>query len=190
MVTIQQRPDAGPEPKTKLTYEDYAKTPDDERWELIDGELIEMASPTVPHQSVDALLGSKLVIFVTELGLGMVFHSIDVVLSLHNTFRPDLIFVSNERSDIITHANIQGAPDLVVEIRSPSTASLDETTKRELYERYGVREYWMADPDARTLTVLVLGENGYEVAGIYGRGDTLASPTLEGFSLNLDEIFV
>ena len=188
MVTTQQRPDTGPGPKTKLTYEDYAKTPDDERWELIDGELIEMGSPTVPHQRVDARLGARLDILVTQ-GLGEVFHSIDVVLSPHNTFRPDLIFVSSERSDIITHANIQGAPDLVVEIRSPSTASLDETTKRELYERYGVREYWLADPEAQTVTVLLLGESGYEVAGIYARGDTLTSPTLEGFSLNLDEIF-
>ena len=190
MVTTRQRPDAGSEPRAKLTYEDYAKTPDDERWELIDGELIPMASPTVPYQSVDALLGAKLVILVTEQGLGRVFHSIDVVLSPHDTFRPDLIFVSNERAGIITHANIQGAPDLVVEIRSPSTAMLDETTKRELYEKCGVREYWLADPEAQTVTVLLLGENGYEIAGIYAKGGTLTSPTLEGFSIDLSEIFV
>ena len=189
MVTTRERPDAGPEPKAKLTYEDYAKTPDDERWELIDGELIPMASPTVPHQSVDALLGYEFVRLVKR-GLGRVFHSIDVVLSPHNTFRPDLIFVSSERADIITHANIQGAPDLVVEIRSPSTAGLDEVTKRELYERHGVREYWLTDPEAQTVTVLLLGENGYEVVGIYAKGDTLTSPTLEGFSIDLDEIFV
>ena len=189
MVTTRQRQDTGPEPRTKLTYEDYAKTPDDERWELIDGELIPMASPTVPHQSVDALLGYEFVRLVKR-GVGRVFHSIDVVLSPHNTFRPDLIFVSNERADIITHANIQGAPDLVVEIRSPSTAGLDEVTKRELYERYGVREYWLADPEAQTVTVLLLGESGYEVVGIYAKGDTLTSPTLEGFSIDLNEIFV
>lgn len=189
MVTTRQRLDASPEPKTKLTYEDYAKTPDDERWELIEGELIPMASPTVPHQSVDALLGYEFVRLVKQ-GLGRVFHSIDVVLSPHNTFRPDLIFVSNERAHIITRANIQGAPDLVVEIRSPSTAGLDEVTKREIYERYGVREYWLADPEAQTVTVLLLGENGYEISGIYAKGDTLTSPTLEGFSIDLNEIFV
>ena len=77
-----------------------------------------------------------------------------------------------------------------MEIRSPSTAGLDEVTKRELYERYGVREYWLADPEAQTVTVLLLGENGYEVAGIYAKGDTLTSPTLEGFSIDLNEIFV
>ena len=189
MVTTRERPDAGPEPRTKLTYEDYAKTPDDERWELIDGELIPMASPTVPHQRVDARLGARLDILVQQ-GLGEVFHSIDVVLSPHDTFRPDLIFVSNERAGIITHANIQGAPDLVVEIRSPSTAGLDEVTKRELYGRYGVREYWLADPESKTVTVLLLGENGYEVVGIYSKGDTLTSPTLESFSIDLNEIFI
>ena len=189
MVTTRQLQDTGPDPKTKLTYEDYAKTPDDERWELIDGELIPMGPPTVPHQRVDALLGYEFVRLVKQ-GLGMVFHSIDVVLSPHNTLRPDLIFVSSERVDIITHANIQGAPDLVVEIRSPSTAGLDEITRRELYERYGVREYWLADPEAQTVTVLPLGENGYDVVGTYAKGDTLTSPTLKGFSFNLDEIFV
>ena len=91
--------------------------------------------------------------------------------------------------DIITNANIQGAPDLVVEIRSPSTAGLDEVTKRELYERYGVPEYWLADlkPD---VTVLLLGENGYERGNIRKGSDTLTSPTLEGFSIDLSEIFV
>lgn len=189
MVTTRHRPDIGPEPRAKLTYEDYAKTPDDERWELIDGELIPMASPTVPHQRIDARLGAEFSTLVKQ-GLGEVFHSIDVVLSPHDTFRPDLIFVSSERADIITHANIQGAPDLVVEIRSPSTAGLDEVTKRELYERHGVREYWLADPEAQTVTVLLLGENGYETVGIYAKSDTLTSPTLEGFSIDLSEIFV
>ncbi len=190
MVTTRQRPDAGPDPKAKLTYEDYMKTSDDERWELIDGELIEMPSPTVPHQRVDALLGAKLVIFVIEGGLGEVFHApIDVVLSDTVVVQPDLVFVSNERAQIITHNNIQGTPDLVIEIRSPSTAEYDWTTKYKLYESYGVREYWLADPEACTVTVFVLGEDGYELAGIYTRGQTLTSPALEGFSLDLDDIF-
>ena len=189
MVTTRQRPDAGSGPRAKLTYDDYAKTPDDERWELIDGELIPMASPTVPHQRIDARLGAEFSTLVKQ-GLGEVFHSIDVVLSPHDTLRPDLIYVSNERAHIITHANIQGAPDLVVEIRSPSTARLDETTKRELYEKCGVPEYWLADPEAQTITVLLLSEGGYKTVGLYAKGDTLTSPTLEGFSIDLNDIFV
>ena len=190
MVTTRQRTDTGPEPKARLTYEDYAKTPDDERWELIDGELIEMPSSTVPHQRVSMKAGTRLSVFVESGGLGEVFHApIDVVLADTVVVQPDLVFVSNERADIITNANIQGAPDLVVEIRSPSTAGHDEVTKRALYERYGIPEYWMADPQAQTVNVLLLGENGYELAGIYTRGQTLNSPSLEGFSLNLDDIF-
>ena len=190
MVTTRQRSDTEPEPKSKLTYEDYMKTSDDERWELIDGVLIEMPSPTVPHQRVGALLGAKFVVFVLNGGLGEVFHApIDVVLSDTVVVQPDLVFVSNERAHIIEHSNIQGAPDLVVEIRSPSTAGHDEVTKRALYERYGIPEYWMTDPEAQTVNVLLLGENGYEVVGTYNRGDTLTSPTLEGFSLTLDDIF-
>ena len=191
MVTTRQRSDAGPERKTKLTYDDYAKTPDDERWELIDGVLIEMPSPTVPHQRVSRKVGTRLDIFVDAGSLGEIFYApIDVVLSDTVVVQPDLVFVSNERADIITHANIQGVPDLVVEIRSPSTAGHDEVTKRALYERYGIPEYWLADPEAQTVTVLLLGENGYEVTGIYAKGDTLTSPTLEGFSIDLNEIFV
>ncbi len=191
MVTTRQRSGAGPEPRAKLTYEDYMKTSDDERWELIDGELIQMPSPTVPHQRLIVLTGTKLVIFVMERSMGEVFYApIDVVLDETVVVQPDLVFVSNERIHIVEHLNIQGAPDLVVEIRSPSTARHDEVTKRALYERYGVPEYWLADPEAQTITVLLLGGNGYEVAGMYNKGDTLTSPTLKGFSLNLDEIFV
>ncbi len=190
MATARQRSDTGPGPKTKQTYEDYAKTPDDERWELIDGELIETPSPTVPHQRVSMKAGTRLSVFVDAGSQGEVFHApIDMVLADTVVVQPDLVFVSNERADIITHANIQGAPDLVVEIRSPSTAEYDWTTKYRLYERCGVKEYWLADPEARTVTVFALADDSYELAGIYTRGQTLTSPTLEGFSLDLDDIF-
>lgn len=190
MVTTHERSGSGSDPNTKLTYEDYMKTSDDERWELIDGVLIEMPSPTVPHQRVSRKIGTRLDIFVDAGSLGEVFHApIDVVLDETVVVQPDLVFVSNERMRIVEHLNIQGAPDLVVEIRSPSTARHDEVTKRALYERYGVLEYWLADPEAQTVTVLILGESGYDVVGIYNKGDTLTSPTLEGFSLNLDDIF-
>ena len=179
-----------PKPKTKLTYEDYAKTPEDERWELIDGELVMAAAPGEPHQSAQAALGSRVFLFVEQRGLGRVYFSpFDVVLSDTDTVQPDLLFVSNERLDIITPANIQGAPDLVVEIRSLSTARQDWTVKRDLYARHGVREYWLVDPDAEILTVLLLGELGFEEAGTYWKGQTLKSPTLEGLLVNLDDIF-
>ena len=179
-----------PKPRTKLTYEDYAKTPDDERWELIDGELFRMPSPNVAHQITSGRLFLRMTLFVDERNLGIVLDApMDVVLSDHDTVEPDLLFISNERMGIIATLNIQGAPDLVVEIHSPSTAQRDLTTKRELYARHGVKEYWPINPVARTVTVLLLRDSDYVEAGVYKEGDTVTSPTLEGFSFRVEEIF-
>lgn len=176
--------------KPGLTYADYAKLPGDERHELIDGELTPMTSPKEIHQKLLLLLGSRLLWFVLERRLGAVYAApFDVVLSDANVVQPDLIFVSNERSHIITEDNVRGAPDLVVEILSPSTADYDRTVKRDIYARHGVSECWLIDPSARTATVLTLGADGYDTHAVHGEGDTLTSPTLAGFSLNLGELF-
>ena len=176
-------------PKPKLTYEDYASLPDDERCELIDGELIPMPSPKKIHQRLILDL-SWILRRLEEMGLGELFIApFDVILSATNVVQPDLIFVSSARAHIITEDNIRGAPDLVVEILSPSTAGYDRTTKRNLYARHGVREYWLIDPYAKTITVLILGANGYNTHAVYGEGDTLTSPTLAGFALNLSDLF-
>ncbi len=177
-------------PKPKLTYEDYAKTPEGERWELIDGELIMAPSPKEAHQSVQVDLGSPMHLFAREKDLGRVYFApLDVVLSDTDTVQPDLLFVSKERLHIITEDNVQGAPDLVVEIRSPSTARQDWTVKRELYARHGVREYWLVDPEAATVAVLLLDDGELKVAGVYGEGDTLKATALEGFAVALADIF-
>lgn len=175
--------------KPKLTYEDYAKTPDDERWELIDGELFMSPSPKRAHQRSQMTLGSRMSFFADENDLGEAYSDFDVVLSDTDTVRPDLLFVSNERLHIITADNVQGAPDLVVEIRSESTARRDWTTKRDLYERHGVREYWLVDPDAATVAVLLLDEGELKVTGVYGEGDSLSSAVMSGFSIVLADIF-
>jgi Uma2 family endonuclease len=178
-------------PQLKLTYNDYAKTPEWERWELIDGELIMPPSPKEAHQSVQGNLGAPMHLFARANDLGKIYFSpFDVVLSEHDTVQPDLLFVSKERFDIITADNIQGAPDLVVEIRSPSTARQDWTIKRELYARHGVREYWVVDPEAATVAVLLLEERELKVVGVYGEKDTLASTVLPGFTVALSDIFL
>ncbi|MDE0313154.1 MAG: Uma2 family endonuclease, partial [Caldilineaceae bacterium] len=102
--------------------------------------------------------------------------------------QPDLLFISNERAEIITHDNVRGAPDLVVEILSPTTADRDRTIKLDMYTTHGVKEYWMVDPDSRTVIVLLRGESRFEVSGIYGEDQILCSPTLEGFTVALWEI--
>ena len=129
-----------PNPRIKLTYRDYARTPDDERYELLDGELIRMTAPAEIHQRVSILLGWRLIEFVTEHGLGRVYQApFDVVLSDTDVVQPDLLFVSHERAHLVTAANVQGAPDLVVEILSPSSVERDRTLKRRLYARRGER---------------------------------------------------
>ena len=178
------------EPKTKLTYRDYTKTPEDERWELIDGDLFKVDTPNTKHQMTLSDLGFHLWTFVKSGDLGRVFaRPTDVVLSDCDTVQPDLVFVSKARADIITRANIRGAPDLVVEILSPSTARRDWRDKFDLYKLHGVPEYWMADPAFRTVWVFVLREGVFEEAGRDGEGDTLVSPTLAGFALDLSEVF-
>ena len=178
-------------PRTKLTYEDYLNTPDDERYELINGELIMAPSPRWAHQEADMEIGSILHTFVKRYNLGVVCSApFDVVLSDTDVVQPDLLFVSRERLHIITEDNIQGAPDLAVEILSPSTSARDRGYKRDLYAKHGVKEYWQVDTDAKRITVLSLNADGdYDVVAVYGVGQTLASPLLPGFALNLDEIF-
>lgn len=179
-----------PNPTVKFTYEDYLNTPEDKHYELLDGELVLIPTPGELHQSISILLGWKLIQFASENGLGRVYHApFDVVLSDMDVVQPNLLFVSNERDYIITPANIQGAPDLVVEILSPSTAERDRTFKRTLYAKHGVNEYWMVDTTAKDITVLLLGERGYEVVDTYGEGETLTSPTLQGFRLHIGDLF-
>ena len=181
---------ASVKPKLKLTYEDYASLPDDERYELIDGELIPMPSPKWLHQLLQAKIFGPLFNFVYGGSWGdIVVAPMDVLLTPFDVVQPDLIFVSSARAHIITEDNIRGAPDLLIEILSPSTERRDRIVKRDLYARHGVGEYWLIDPYAKTATVLILGANGYDTHAVYGEGDTLTSPTLAGFALNLSDLF-
>ena len=182
---------ATPNPIVKFTYEDFRNTSEDKRYELLDGDLVTIATPGELHQSVSAQLGWRLVQFASENNSGRVYHApFDVVLSDTDVVQPDLLFISNERDHIITPENIQGAPDLVVEVLSPSTATRDRTFKRTLYARHGVKEYWMVDTTAIDVTVLLLGNRGFEVADVYGGSEALTSPLLPGFRLKLDGIFL
>ena len=164
------------------------RLPDDVRCELIDGELIIMPSPTALHQTLLKNLAASFMVLESR-GLGtMFFAPLDVILSNFDVVQPDLIFVSNERAYIIQDY-IRGAPDLLVEILSPSTERRDRIVKRNLYARHGVGEYWLVDPYAKTITVLLLGANGYDTYAVFGAGDTLTSPALPGFALDVGIIF-
>ncbi len=179
-----------PKPWLKFTVKDYMSTPNDKRYQLLDGEMIVMPSPVTKHQRVLFRLCVAMHDFVSAGQLGEVFVApFDVVLSNHDVAQPDILFVSNARSAIITEANIQGAPDLVVEILSPGTAEYDRGYKQALYGRHGVREYWLVDPDAETVEVLTLGEQGLAPLAAHRRGGLIASPLLGGLALALDQVF-
>lgn len=176
--------------KAKLTYADYIATSDDERYELLNGELILSPSLKEIHQFILSILHLRIGTHARQHNLGKVYFSpFDVVLSDTDVVQPDLLFISNERAEIITQDNVRGAPDLVVEILSPSTAELDRTTKLELYAQHGVREYWIVDPDTKTIKVLLRGEQRFKIGGIYGEGHTLQSPTLAGLTVQVEELF-
>ena len=177
--------------QTKLTYQDYANTPDDERYELLDGVLLVVPAPNIPHQRTHRKSGVQITTFVDRHELGEVFLApTDVVLSDTEVVQPDVLFISKEREHIITEANIQGAPDLVVEILSPSTAKHDWQAKRDLYAKHGVKEYWLADPANKIVWIMLLRDGALEIVETYASGDVLTSPTLKGFEVNVDDLFM
>ena len=172
-----------------LTSEDYRKTPDDQRYELLDGALVVLPTPNIAHQRVLGNLSFALHDFVREKRVGAMFLRVAVVLSDTNVVEPDITFVSASRMDIVETDNIRGAPDLVVEIISPSNPERDVVRKRDIYARHGVGEYWIADPDARSIRVMALEGSTYSIIGEYKAGDQLTSATLKGLRLEVEGVF-
>src|SRR5262249_7140524 len=132
----------------KLTYEDYLQLPEDgKRHELIDGEHYVTPTPIRKHQAISFNLTGALWSYLQQHAVGRVFAApFDVIFSNFDVVEPDLLFISNERlAQIETSPWVKGAPDLVVEIGSPGTRKRDETIKKRLYERFGVKEYWIID---------------------------------------------
>ena len=174
----------------KLTYQDYLNMDGDERYELIDGELIMVASPNRDHQITSVELGFRMHGYSQANELGRVFLApFDVLFSDTDVVQPDILFVSREREEIITYANIRGAPDLVVEILSPSSMIRDWREKMALYSEHGVEEYWIVDPMRRVVWLMLLRGGVLEIEGTYGIGDTVSSSALAGFSVKVDDIF-
>ena len=192
--TIEERENtdvATTQPVVKFTYEDYLTTPADERYELLDGDLIMVPAPNLKHQHVLGNLHYHLRQFITEHGTGRLFLApCDVFLSDSNVVQPDLLFVSREREHLLSDGEkVRGAPDLVVEILSPSTADKDRGSKRELYGRHGVAEYWLVDPIAETVSIHRQRGGVLSSADTFSRGQTLRSPLLAGLELRLNDVF-
>ena len=174
----------------KKTYADYAALEEGAPYQLIDGELVLSPAPTVLHQLVIWRLGTRLFNYVEEHDLGLVVGSpIDVYFSDTETYQPDLVFISHKRRDRITEPYIKGAPDLVVEVLSPSTGYYDLTQKRRTYENAGVKEYWIIDPKEKTVDLFFNLNGTFEkLAHAYQQGE-VSSRLLNGFSVSLHTLF-
>ncbi len=173
-----------------LTYDDLCRIPDDgKRYEIIGGELLVSPSPVRAHQELLSFLHLVVGNYVRQHHLGrLYFAPVDVRLSPRDVVQPDLLFIRHDRLDIYhARGDVQGPPDLVVEIVSPSSVETDPGRKFDLYAASGVSEYWLADPATRRFQLFVLREGRYtESAPVAGR---LHSTVIAGLVLDPAELF-
>ena len=185
-------------PEERFTYGQYYQWDDGERWELIDGVPYNMTpAPVRKHQGI--LMRVSLIVgnFLAGKPCQVYFAPFDVRLpdlpeqddsDVPTVVQPDLVVICDEKK--LDDRGCRGAPDLVMEILSPSTSRKDIGVKFSLYERHGVREYWIIHPAEESLMVFTLGEDGkYGRPQGYGRGDLAASSVLVGLELDLEEVF-
>jgi Uma2 family endonuclease len=181
-------------PGVKLTYDDFQQFPDNgRRHELIAGEHHVTPSPNRRHQAIAMNLSGMLWRYLQEHPIGRVFAApFDVIFSDFDVVEPDLLYLSRTRmAEIETSPWVRGAPDLVVEIGSPATRQRDETIKRRLYERFGITEYWVIDPELDTIKVYRRAGERYERAAELSLegSDNLISPLFPDLQLPLATIF-
>jgi len=162
--------------------------PDGRRHEVLDGEWIVTPAPTTTHQTISKRLYEGLR-QIEQAGDGIVFYApVDVIFSDTRVTEPELLVVHASRRNIISERGIEGAPDLVIEIVSPSSERADRELKHKLYAEERVQEYWLVEPRTHRVLVLRLTEGVYEVAGEYGPGTTARSVAF-AFSIDVDRVF-
>ena len=173
----------------RWTYEEYYKLDDDQRFEIIDGQLLMAPAPDTWHQSWIGALYLILDRHVRARQLGKVLLSpVDVVLDPENTVQPDIVFVAAGNLGIIQRRAIFGAPDLLVELVSPSSVRRDRYDKKDLYARFGVKEYWIGDPANKSLEILTLKAGRYELHCAAEEKGKRTSLVLAGLEFDLTEI--
>jgi Uma2 family endonuclease len=175
---------------THLTYDDLRQIPPDRnRYELIEGQLFVCGASDTEHQRKLGAVAAQLANHVERHELGEVFVGpLDVVLDPATVLEPDIMFVSKARESIVKAGYIEGAPDLVVEVLSDSSRTIDRFVKRDRYAEFGVPEYWLLEPYEPRIEVLRLKGRKYRVVAVFGPGDTLESPTFPGFRLPLSSL--
>lgn len=178
--------------KKCYTYEDYAKLPEGAMYQLIGGQLIMTPAPLIYHQEISKRLEYLLYEYVElKQKLGKVYDApVDVYLEDEETYQPDIIFISNNRLGIIKKEKIEGAPDLIIEILSPSTAYYDLVHKKEVYAKHRVKEYWIVDPMGKWIELYKNVNGAFLLTTKARKGESVCSEILAGFKVALDAIFL
>ena len=173
----------------RWTHEEYYKLEDDQRYEIIDGQLLIVPTPDTWHQNWLSNLSIFITLYVRKKKLGRLFIApVDVVLDDENTVQPDLVFVATKNLEIIQKRAIFGTPDLLVEFISPSSVRRDRYEKMKLYARFGVQEYWIGDAANHSLEILTLTGGRYELRCSSTENGKLSSLVLKGLKFDRSEI--
>jgi len=177
--------------KTRMTAVEFWQMTEstDQRFELIDGEAILMGTPTPDHQDV-VLNGGVLLREIAKTQGGKVYVApIEVYLDDENIPQPDVIWLAPDSRCKVTASRLEGAPDLIVEVFSPSTRQRDRVTKFRLYQKHGVREYWMIDPTAQYIEVWQYVAEKFEFFGVFKSGEAFNSPVLNDQTITVQTLF-
>ncbi|MGM8363919.1 Uma2 family endonuclease [Virgibacillus sp. W0181] len=174
--------------ENNLTYNDYATLDDQNRYELVQAKLELMSpSPSTIHQLVIAEIDDQISLSCKQ-DYFIFFAPIDVILSSTNVRQPDIALVHRKRVGILTQRGIEGAPDLVIEVLSPSTLKRDKIDKIKTYAAFHIPEYWIVDPASGTLEQYVLSEDRYEMTNIFQGDEHITSPTITCVSFTMDAV--
>lgn len=174
-----------------MTYAQYCLLPEDgKQYEVIDGELFMTPAPKPKHQEIVVRLTEELSRFVRENSLGKVSVApVAVLLDQHTVLEPDVLFIRQQRLEIVKEQAIEGAPDLVVEVLSPSTFYKDLRKKMTAHSQFGVQEYWIVDPETQTIEIYARRDDKLQLARNFSSGDAVESAHLPGFRLAVKDVF-
>ncbi|GAB6283068.1 MAG: Uma2 family endonuclease [Ignavibacterium sp.] len=174
---------------SKKTYKDYEQLPEGAPYQLINGELVMSPSPVYFHQKIIMNLINSFSKYIEQNKVGEIILSpMDVYLTEENVYQPDIIFISNENKGIIKD-RVRGVPDFVIEVLSPTTGYYDLVKKKKIYEQTGVKEYWIIDPEMKTVEVLENKDKEFQVFIKVEKEGKVKSKLLNGFEIDWSSIF-
>lgn len=177
--------------RRRVSYDDLAQMPEDgRRYELYDGEVFVVPSPILLHQVVAMRLWRILDDYASQTGALTVVSPIDVVFSDYDVVQPDIVLLTADSMRTVSLMGpVRQSPDLAVEVLSPSTASNDRGRKMRMFQRYGVPEYWIVDPNAETIEVYRLAESAYALVGTFSGSEEMRSAVLPDLTLVPSSVF-